>query len=175
MISWDYVNEEGKTIHLFFQETPKNKEFISRLPMSKEDEYGFFTEEEKRHFRNYKLRITTFTVPMCVQDRMNIFNKIQFGVPIKNSDMLRNHHECKTISFLIDNDCEQQMLDVFFPHCTKDAEQYRIHWLVRLYLLFVCYKNGTTNQEIFTECFVIRDNDISQRIIDSELDPKKLD
>ena len=90
-----------------------------------------------------------------------MFLSKQNGVPVRNSDLLKNMIDCGIIKWIEQNCYEELMLNIFFGCCSKKAEKYWINWIARCYLLFKNHQNPECAQ---SQIFLRSDTSITKSI-----------
>jgi hypothetical protein len=138
IVHWSYetLDEDGnKNIQrVFYKET---EEVVNWYRENyKEGAPCFLTEEEKIAFQNFTMGITMLRSRLSMDQRREMFMSLQKGIPVRNSDFLKNMTSCKLISAFEEYGYEQMMTDVFFERCSKKAMNYWIQWATRCFLLF---------------------------------------
>jgi hypothetical protein len=136
IVHWCYetIDESGnKHIQrVFYKETP---EVVDWFRETYEGAPCFLTPEEKKHFNDFALNIATIHQKLSINERREIFLSLQKGVPVRNSDLLKNMTSCKLIAQFEINEYEP-LMEVFLGYCSKKAKQYWTQWAVRCYLLY---------------------------------------
>jgi len=123
----------------------------------------FLTEEEKADFDEYTIRIVTIQKPLSVDERRNIFMSLQNGIPVRNSDYLKNMTDCGLISFFTHNNYNEMMGDIFLPHCTRKMKDYWVQWATRCFGLFTRSKSSSEKRHP-SEFFLVSDSQLSKQI-----------
>jgi hypothetical protein len=141
IVYWNYE----PNMPVFFKDTPDVQEWCK---VNGKTPY-FLTEEETVYFLRFSLNITTIASHVPLDQRREIFMSLQKGIPVRNSDLLKNKIDCKLIAFMSEESYEQIMLDVFIKHCTKNAPKYWVNWVARCFLLYHAYlkKRDTGNYQ----------------------------
>jgi hypothetical protein len=128
IVYWNYE----PNMPVFFKETPDVTDWCAtngKTPY-------FLNQEEINYFLRFSLNITTITSHVPLDQRREIFMSLQKGIPVRNSDLLKNKIDCKLIAFMSEEPYEQMMLDDFIKHCTKNAPKYWVNWVARCFLLY---------------------------------------
>lgn len=99
----------------------------------------FLTEEGKKNFDNTIIKVATITSRLTINERREEFMSLQNGVPVRNSDYLKNMTECKFVASFEYNDAEV-LMETFFSHCSKKASNFWTQWICRCYTLFSRFK-----------------------------------
>lgn len=93
---------------------------------------------------------------------------LQKGIPVRNSDFLKNKTDCKLVAFISENCYEEMMTNTFFEHCHKNASNYWVHWVCRCFLLYKRFKSkchsDKLNNNPVSESFLIEDKQIKKLI-----------
>lgn len=125
----------------------------------------FLTEDEKKVFNKFTICITTLCSSLSMDHRREIFMSLQKGIPVRNSDYLKNMTSCKLIKAFEEYGCQQKMTDVFFERCSKKSLKYQTHWATRCFLLFKRSKEVVDDKTKPTsETFLIPDSKINKMI-----------
>ena len=179
IVYWNYevMAEDGTKIStpVFYKDTEDVREwckFNQIVP-------SFLTQEEKNYFDSFTINITTIRDYVTLEQRREMFMSLQKGVPVRNSDFLKNKTDCKFVAFIAENGYEQMMMDVFLDHCHKKANNYWVHWVTRCYLIYIRFRNilEPTKNKPISEYFLIEDKTI-KKLIESnvrQLNPDNID
>lgn len=138
----------------------------------------YFSEEEKGHFDNFGVNLTLVCRKLSINQRRDIFMSLQKGIPVRNSDFLKNNTDCKLVAFMSENCYEEMMTNTFFEHCHKKASNYWVHWICRCFLLYNRFHNKCNSDKLnsspVSEIFLFDDKKIKKLIeINSpEFNPK---
>jgi hypothetical protein len=141
---WNYINEEtGEIQHVFYKKTDDSIEY------AKENGWNYYTltEKERRFFNRYKIDVKEINNVIPIDQRRKIFLDLQNGVKVVNSDYLKNCVDCKLIQYMIQNDIEIRMAEIFYPHCTKNAEKFWVQWVTRCFIMYSDYKKNIDNTQ----------------------------
>jgi hypothetical protein len=143
VVHWDHekADENGnkKVVRVFYKKTPDVEEYYRMT--YKEGSPEYLTKDEKDDFDDFTIGITMFRSKMSMDDRRGEFMTLQKGVPVRNSDYLKNQTKCKLMIAFAEHDHEQ-MMSVLLEHCTKKASNFWIQWDTRLFLLWARAKNA---------------------------------
>jgi hypothetical protein len=131
IVYWNYE----PNMPVFFKDTPNVQEWCQ---LNGKTPY-FLTQEESNYFLRFSLNITTINSRVPLDQRREIFMSLQKGIPVRNSDLLKNKIDCKLIAFMSEESYEQMMLLDFITHCTKNAPKYWVNWVVRCFLLYLAF------------------------------------
>jgi 5-methylcytosine-specific restriction endonuclease McrA len=168
IVHWNYENrlEDGTSVYsqIFYKETPDVIEWCRENKIVPH----FLTEEEREHFDHFGVNLTLMKSKLSLDQRREIFMSLQLGVPVRNSDFLKNKTDCKLVAFMSENNYEEMMTNTFFEHCHKKASNYYVHWICRCYLLYkrsrgIC-KKPELNTTPVSEIFLIEDKQIKKLI-----------
>jgi hypothetical protein len=165
IVHWIFeeFNEEGYKIqhHVFYEETTDVDEYCRSQKIIPE----YMTQEEQDAFNDFSIHITTIQKKLSIEDRRKIFMSLQNGVPVRNSDYLKNMTDCSVVAGFNAHNYEQMMLETFLPHCTKNAGNFWIQWATRCFYLF---KHSISETKISaSEVFLISDSKIKKQIKES--------
>lgn len=169
IVHWNYVfeNENGdiQSCQVFYKKTD---EVIEWCKDSKITNYQFLTDEEREYFDNFGINITLIRNKLSLDQRREIFMSLQKGIPVRNSDFLKNKTDCKLVAFISENNYEEMMTNTFFDHCYKKATNYWVHWVCRCFLLYKRFhklcKNNKLNDAPESETFLLEDKEIKKLI-----------
>ena len=132
-----YLKHEGHYLFYAKHDTEDN-------PIKKwEDETGnkptYFTKEQQKKFRDYKLRLETCNSRLTLERRRSLFDSLQEGVPVRNSDKDKNNMGCAVVNELNTDypTWESDYKTNYMPLLTSCAVQNRLYCVVRLYAIFV--------------------------------------
>ena len=137
----------------------------------------YLSVQEKEDFDNFSINVTLIRNNISLNQRREIFMSLQKGIPVRNSDFLKNKTDCKLVAFLVENGYEEMMTNTFFEHCYRKASNYWVHWVCRFYLLFKhfnkLFKDSKINNLPVSEIFLIEDKKIKKLIENNnpELNP----
>jgi len=167
IVYWNYetIDESGNYQYsqVFYQETDDVKQYCREHKFTPQ----YLSAEEKAYFDRFSVSQTLIRSKLTLNQRREIFMSLQKGVPVRNSDFLKNKTDCKLVAFMSENAYEQ-MMDVFLDHCYKKANNYWIHWVCRCFLLYKRFhglcKNSDLNQKPVSEIFLIEDKQIKRLI-----------
>ena len=129
----------------------------------------FLTDEEKDAFDDFTIGITMIDTKLSMDQRREIFMSLQKGIPVRNSDYLKNMTSCKLIAYFEENNYESMMTDVFFEYCSKKAGNYWIQWATRCFLLFEKSKEERSESEP-VETFLKYDSAIQKAIKNNNIE-----
>jgi hypothetical protein len=154
---------------VFYQDTPEVQNWYrdtykSGIPY-------FLDSDEKEVFDNFTISITMIRSKLSLDDRMENFMSLQKGIPVRNSDLIKNKTSCKLMARFGENGYKEKMSE-FLQHCTKEANNYWAHWATRCFLLFKQSKQEQSENEP-VETFLKRDTAIKKAIENNhvELNP----
>lgn len=171
IVYWDYVsyNEMGipNHSHVFYKETDDVKEWCIHNKIIPD----YLTEEEREYFDHFGINITHIKGELSLNHRRDIFMSLQKGVPVRNSDILKNKTDCKVTLFLSENGYEEMMEDVFFKKCHKKSLKYWMHWVCRCFLLYKRFHKQCESDKFVkimqlpvSEVFLVDDSTIAKLI-----------
>jgi 5-methylcytosine-specific restriction endonuclease McrA len=140
---YETIDENGnKNIQrLFYKDSPELQNWYR--DSSYDGVPCFYTQEEKNKFDSFVINITMIYSKLSFNDRRENFISFQKGIPVRNSDYLKNICSCKLIAEFDANGYEE-MMNVFLSYCTKKATRYWVQWATRCFLLF---KRNNTLEE----------------------------
>jgi len=179
IVFWPYKNilEDGSVeyLNVFYQETTDVIEWCRENKINP----LFLSNEEKEHLDHFGINVTLIRERLSLEQRREIFMSLQKGIPVRNSDFLKNKTDNKLIAFMSENNYEQ-MMTTFVEHCYKKASNFWIHWVCRCFFLFKRFKGlfekSEFNIQSESEIFLIEDKQYKKLIdINSpELNPKDI-
>jgi hypothetical protein len=158
IVYWNYQHNQ----HIFYRNTQDVQDWCVK--------YGkhpyFLTTDEKEHFDSFMINITRINNPIEFNKRKQIFTSMQKGVPVRNSDLLKNKTGSTFITFICENYYEEMMNDTFLQHCTKHAPKYWVNWSCRCFFLWKATKKTTNEQQMKDAviAFSTTDNKIGRTI-----------
>jgi len=128
---------------------------------------SFLTDDEKEYFDSFIINIIRINSQIDINKRREMFMSMQKGIPVRNSDLLKNKTDCKFIAFINENNYEEMMNDTFLQHCTKNAINYWVNWSCRCFFLWKATTKTNNEQQIKDACiaFSTTDNTIGKRIM----------
>jgi hypothetical protein len=147
VIYFEFYNEETTQIEHLFYEKNHAEEYKRNNPSKI---VSYFTNEEKTHFDDFVLNVKTITKELDIQCRNEIFTSLQNGVPVRNSDALKNHTRRPFIKYLSDAKLEEKMRELIKNNCTKITNKFWVQWIVKFWY-FINNFNKKTTSEIFTK------------------------
>ena len=161
-----YLKHEGHYLFYAKHDTEDN-------PIKKwEDETGnkptYFTKEQQKKFRDYKLRLETCNSRLTLERRRSLFDSLQEGVPVRNSDKDKNNMGCAVVNELNTDypTWESDYKTNYMPLLTSCAVQNRLYCVVRLYAIFVDPDAGRNKDKFWT------DKEIKDKIANNSLLPR---
>ncbi len=167
IVHWIHVTyDESGNKHIqrvFYRNTPEVHDWY-RETYNKEGGIPFFLDEdEKEAFDNYSLGVTMIRSELSMDERREIFMSLQNGIPVRNSDYLKNMISCKLIAYF---DCNgyEEMMSVFFTYCSKKAMSFWVQWAVRCFLLFTHATQEQSIESDLVKIFLQDDGDILKDI-----------
>lgn len=132
-----YLKHEGHYLFYAKHDTEDN-------PIKKwEDETGnkptYFTKEQQKKFRDYKLRLETCNSRLTLERRRLLFDSLQEGVPVRNSDKDKNNVRCAVVNELNTDypTWESDYKTNYMPLLTSCRVMDVLYDVVRLYAIFV--------------------------------------
>jgi 5-methylcytosine-specific restriction endonuclease McrA len=178
IVYWNYevLNESGETQYsqVFYKETTDVIDWCRANKINPQ----YLTDEEREYFDHFCVNLTLIRSKLSLNQRREIFMSLQKGVPVRNSDFLKNKTDCKLVAFMSENCYEEMMTNVFLQHCHKKAGNYWVHWVSRCFLLFkrfhrICHVEKLNSLPI-SESFLLEDKQIKKliEINSSEFNPK---
>ena len=169
IVYWNYEfeaeNGEIQVSQIFYKRT---EEVIEWCRDNKIINPQFLSDEEKEYFDNFGINITLIRSRLTLNQRREIFMSLQKGIPVRNSDFLKNKTDCKLVAFMSENCYEEMMTNTFFEHCYKKAANYWVHWVARCFFLYkrfrkIC-KDPKLNETPVSEFFLLEDKQIKKLI-----------
>jgi hypothetical protein len=181
IVHWNYetVNENGEVQHsqVFYKET----EFVIEWCRKNKLTPQYLTDEERDYFDHFCVNITIIRSKLTLNQRREIFMSLQKGIPVRNSDFLKNKTDCKLVAFMSENCYEEMMTNTFFKHCHKKAANHWVHWIARCFLLYKrfhgrCYVKKL-NCLSAAETFLLEDKQIKKliEINSTEFNPRDME
>ena len=184
IVHWVYENvlEDGTfdKCHVFYKRTPDVENWCN-----KNGKRAYYltegNDEAKSQFDGYQMDIKIIRKKLSLDTRREMFMSIQKGIPVRNSDLLKNKVGCKFMEFVREHGYEQMMYDTFFTHCHKKASRYWSQWASRCFFLYKRYFGLFAKEELNSlnesEIFLYKDTYIGKLIKDNniEFNPKSDD
>ena len=159
IVHWKY-----ETAHVFYKKTDD----VVNWCLENEIEPCYLTDEEKEHFDHFNIDLKLMKSKMSLDQRREIFMSLQKGIPVRNSDFLKNKTDCKLVAFMNENNYEQMMTDTFFEHCHKKAANYWVQWICRCFLLYKRFHKKCHSEKFnashVSEIFLMKDTQITKDI-----------
>ena len=146
-------------VHIFYEKTEKIENWCKENGIFNPE---YLTEAGRDLFDETVIKVTTIVSKLTMNERRIEFLSLQNGVPVRNSDLLKNEVGCRLMVAYNSNEYENKMINSFLTHCTKKADKYITQWMARCYLLFKSV--GTSHP---SETFLIGDKAIAKRINES--------
>jgi hypothetical protein len=178
IVHWNYETllEDGTAeySHVFYKKTDDVVKWCRENNITPQ----YLTEEERDHFDHFGINLTLMKGRLSLDQRREIFMSLQKGIPVRNSDFLKNKTDCELVAFVSENNYEGMMADTFFEHCHKKAANYWVHWICRCFLLYkhfnAKFHSNKYNDVPASEIFLIEDKQITKDIKNNspELNPK---
>lgn len=164
IVYWDYESEDGNHSKVFYKET------VDVVDWCNEHKYTaqYLNEKEKEYFDNYGINLGIINATLSIDQRREIFTSLQTGIPVKNSDLLKNKIGSTFIAFLNENNYQDMMSKQFIARCHKNVKNYWLHWASRSFLLFLrankLFPQVAFNDKFVSEIFAIEDKQIKKLI-----------
>ena len=168
IVHWNYEwfneNDEAQYSKVFYRETDDVKDWCRENKITP----YYLSEEERDYFDNFGVNVTIILSKLTLEQRREIFMSLQKGIPVRNSDFLKNKTDCKLVAFMSENSYEAMMTDVFYEHCYKKATNYWVHWISRCFILYkryhgICYAEKLNSLPV-SETFLLEDKQIKKLI-----------
>ena len=162
IVYWDYVDETADFPEhqcVFYEQTDDVENWCKETGKVPQ----FLSKEEKRVFDKTVIKVATITSRLTIEERRQEFISLQNGVPVRNSDLLKNMTKSKLISFC-DLENYEEMMDTFYAHCSKKADLFRTNWVVRCFLLFEKRRLGELNEKSLSQVFLTDDAEIGKMV-----------
>lgn len=168
VVHWNYEwfneNDEAQYSKVFYKETEDVKEWCRENKINP----CYLSDEEREYFDNFGVNVTIIRSKLSLDQRREIFMSLQKGIPVRNSDFLKNKTDCKLVAFMSENSYETMMTDIFYEHCYKKATNYWVHWVSRCFLLYkryrcICHADKLNNLPV-SETFLLEDKQIKKLI-----------
>lgn len=168
IVFWNYESESEtgdiQYSKVFYKETEDVIEYCRENKITPQ----YLSDEEREYFENFGVNITLIRSKLTLNQRREIFMSLQKGIPVRNSDFLKNKTDCKLVAFMSENCYEEMMTNTFFEHCHKKAANYWVHWICRCFLLYKRFhglcKEAKLNNSPVSETFLIEDKQIKKLI-----------
>lgn len=189
VVHWECndIDEDGKqtTSYVFYKETEDVIGYIEYCS-EKEKNISFFilTDEDREWFDHYGLTQTIISSKLEIEQRREIFMSLQNGIPVRNSDFLKNKTECKLIAFINerkkdsegkDFDGYEELMATFYKRCYKQASNFWVQWVCRCFLLYKHFHGKLISHKLKGEdvsgVFVHDDKSIKE-MIDKKTNPE---
>lgn len=181
IVHWNYEfeNENGDMEYsqIFYKETPDVRDWCRENKITPQ----YLTAEEVEYFDHFRVNITLVDSKLNINQRREIFMSLQKGVPVRNSDFLKNKTDCKLIAFISENCYEEMMTNTFFEKCHKKASNFWVHWIARCFLIFrrfhgKCHFDKLNSLPV-SESFLLEDKHIKKLIEANspEFNPKDIE
>jgi hypothetical protein len=137
IVHWVYekTDENGHKFiqRVFYKDTPEVRDWFGETYPN--DTPYFLTPEEKEHFDNFTINVTMLRSQLSLDQRRDIFTSLQKGVPVRNSDFLKNLTRVKLMN-LFETNGYCNLMDTYLEYCSRGMTSYWIHWAAKLWLLF---------------------------------------
>jgi 5-methylcytosine-specific restriction endonuclease McrA len=164
IVHWvlEQKDEDGQALqplHIFYEKTNEVEEWCEDNGIKPE----YLTAAGRDVFDETVIKVTTIVSKLTMNERRAEFLSLQNGIPVRNSDLLKNEVGCKLMAAYNKYGYENLMMNSFLKHCTKKAEKYITHWMARCYILFKSVDTGRHP----SEAFIISDKTITKRIKES--------
>ena len=137
IVHWVYekTDENGNKFiqRVFYKDTPEVRDWFSET--YPDDTPYFLTPDEQQHFESFTINVTMLRSQLSLDQRRDIFITLQKGVPVRNSDFLKNL-TCVKLMNLFETNGYCKLMDTYLEYCSRDMKCYWIHWAAKLWLLF---------------------------------------
>ncbi len=160
LITWIYRDKTAnRDIHILYKENDATKEWIAQ---NRGLAFDYMTEDEQDVFNSYKIDKKEIKDRLTLDQRREIFTKLQCGSPVRGSDFYKNTNDVRLIRFIVDEmKLEGTMKAVLANRCWMNPKNYWLHWVIRFYLILTTPEDSTAEDE-----FKIRDAAITTLIKD---------
>jgi hypothetical protein len=160
LISWIFRDlATGRDVHVFYKETDTTKEWAAQ---NRHLNISYMTEDEKDAFNSFKIDKKEIKDPLTLDQRRAIFDKLQRGISVRGSDLLKNRVAIRLIRFIVDEmRLESRMKEILANRCWMNPKNYWLHWVIRFYLILNSDAETTEEDE-----FATRDSAITTLIKD---------
>ena len=155
IVHWKYDNN----VRVFYKET---EDVINWCKTNGFTPY-FLTEEEKKYFNRFSIDETTICSKLSLDDRRDLFMSLQKGVPVRNSDFLKNKTDNKLVACMNENGGYETLMKKFFSHCYKKANSFWVQWVTRCFLLYNNFVDNLSYEDV-CETFLKQDKEIKKFI-----------
>ena len=119
-------------IYMFYKETEYTRNWQIKMGYSVE----YLDERQQKKFDRFRLSIQVYNNELTLDERRRIFANLQEGVPVRNSDKLKNTVDGKLVSELNEIDWESPYKEHYMSLLTSCREQNRLFCIVRLRMIF---------------------------------------
>jgi hypothetical protein len=135
------INKKGKEIpayvksgdiYMFYKETEYTRNWETETGNS----VKYLDERQQKKFDKFRLSIQVYNSELTIDERRRIFANLQEGVPVRNSDKLKNTVDGKLVSELNEIDWESPYKEHYMSLLTSCREQNRLFCMVRLRMIF---------------------------------------
>jgi len=164
---FETVDENGnKQIHrLFYNETDEVKDWCREY--NKDGSLPcFYDQDEKDKFNSFSIDLKVIRSPLSMDERRENFMSLQKGIPVRNSDFLKNMTSCKLIAEF-DRNGYEDMMNIFFTYCSRKASRFWVQWATRCFLLFI---NSKEERSEPVKIFLKKDGDILKDIKNNKIE-----
>ena len=144
-----YLKYEG--YYLFYEEVADENNHIKKWEKETGNKATYFTIDQRQKFVDYEVRLETCKSRLMLEQRRRLFDSLQEGVPVRNSDKDKNKMECAVVRELNTGypKWEDDYKANYMPLLTSCAVQNRLYCVVRLYAIFVDPVSGGRNEDKF--------------------------
>jgi hypothetical protein len=154
LINWVYEDPTTKLkTYVFFSRTADTEKWVEE---NRHLQASYMTEEEQEAFKSYTVDVKEIRDRLSLDQRRNMFNRLQCGVQVRNSDKLKNE-EVPLVRFFSDELKLEKPFKAALEFCWKDPKQYWLHWAVRLFLML-------NPKESVEKAFATEDGEIGKMI-----------
>jgi len=153
-----YVKKDG--YYMFYNKTKHVEEWEKKTG----HKATYFTDGQREKFTEYDVNYETCRSRLTLEERRRLFGSLQEGVPVRNSDKLKNNMDCEIVKQLNEDypSWEKDYITNYLPLLTSNKEQNRLFCVIRLYAIF----DNPTNAKIYRD---LTDIDIRKKITDLAL------
>jgi len=132
-----YLKYEGH--YLFYAKHDTEENPIKKWEKETDNKATYFTKQQQKKFSDYKLRLETCNSRLTLERRRLLFDSLQEGVPVRNSDKDKNNVRSAVVNELNADypTWESDYKTNYMPLLTSCAVQNRLYCIVRLYAIFV--------------------------------------
>jgi hypothetical protein len=143
MITWYHSDSDT---YVFYYENENTKRWENE---NLDKKVGYMSEEERKDFDEYRIPIEQISCKLSYDNRCKLFESLQQGIQVRNSDLFKNKIEIPLISYIHkDMRFEAIYHKSITSRLTSTTKQNWLFCVVRMFMIVI---DGQSNIDIWVE------------------------